>query len=119
MPNILFIHPDRKLAGIYQNHLSNHFTIDSAHDGLTGLRKIKITRPKMIISDYQLPYMSGLALLQFVRKHPEMFATPFLFLTHSAMPDEALGMGATAWLKQSEYGPEQLLRQVLRELNSI
>jgi len=42
-----------------------------------------------------------------------MSSHPFLFLTNSAMPYDALGMGATAWLKQSDHGPDQLLYHVL------
>jgi CheY-like chemotaxis protein len=109
MSGALFIHPDQKLVGIYQRHLDPHFPVDSAHDGLTGLRMIKAHRPRVIVSDLHLPFMSGLALLQFVRSHPEMFSTPFLFLTDAPMPDEALGMGASAWLRQKEATPHELL----------
>jgi phosphoserine phosphatase RsbU/P len=117
MPGILLIHPDQKLMGIYQRHLKPHFMVDSAHDGLTGLRMIKDRRPRVIVSDVNLPYMSGLALLSFVRNHPEMFATPFLFLTDAPMPEEALGLGASGWLTQSEHGPEQLLPHIFQHYN--
>jgi CheY-like chemotaxis protein len=112
MPHILFIHPDHKLIGIYQRHLGSHFTIDSAHDGLSGLRKIKYSKPRMIISENELRFLSGLALLKFVRSHPVMHRTPFIFLTNSIMPDEALGLGANAWLNQQEHGPEQLFQHL-------
>lgn len=114
MPSVLFIHPDQKLVGIYERHFKPYFMVDSAHDGLTGLRMIKDRKPRVIVSDVHLPYMSGLALLTFVRNHPEMFATPFLFLTEATMPDEALGLGASGWLKQSEHGPEQLLNKLMQ-----
>lgn len=120
MRHVLFIHPDRKLVEIYRRHLAPHFSVDSAHDGLAGLRMIKLHRPRVIVSDADLPFMSGLALLEYVRSHPEIHATPFLFLTRSAMPPEALGLGATAWLDQREHGPDSLLdhlylhRQALR-----
>lgn len=112
MPTILFIHPDHKLIGIYRNHLSKHFLLDSAHDGLTGLRKIKATKPRVIVSEYRMPYLSGLSLLKYVRGNRDMHTTPFLFLTDHDMPEQALGMGASAWLKQSEHGPEALLREL-------
>jgi CheY-like chemotaxis protein len=112
--SVLFIHPDQKLVGIYQRHLHPHFKVDSAHDGLSGLRMIKSHRPRIIVSDLNLPFMSGLALLDFVRSHPEMYATPFLFLTEAPMPEEALGLGATAWLKQKDHGPEQLLPHIMQ-----
>jgi len=112
MRHILFIHPDRKLAEIYRQHLSPHFFVDSAHDGLAGLRQIKLHKPRVIVSDFDLPYMSGLALLGYVRNHPEIHSTPFLFLTRSPMPHDALGLGATAWLDQREHGPESLMQQL-------
>lgn len=114
MARILLIHPDQKLVNIYQKHLEPHFNVDSAHDGLSGLRMIKLHKPKIIISDLELPYMSGLALLQFVRNHPEMYATPFIFLSNSNMPHEALNMGASAWLNQKEHGPEHLLPHIFQ-----
>jgi two-component system response regulator VicR len=112
MPHLLFIHPDQKLISIYQKQLSRHFSVDSAHDGLIGLRKIRNNRPRMIISEYLMPYMSGLSLLKFVRNHPEMYATPFLFLTNEHMPNEALGLGASAWIRQNDHRPEQLISQI-------
>lgn len=114
MPGILLIHADQKLAAIYQKHLEPHFNVDSAHDGLSGLRLIKHLKPRLIISDLDLPFMSGLALLQFVRKHPEMYATPFIFLSNASMPHEALNLGASAWLNQQEHSPEHLLPYVIQ-----
>jgi DNA-binding response OmpR family regulator len=112
MPGVLLIHPDQKLMGIYRRHLEPHFRVDSAHDGLTGLRMIRQMRPRVIVSNVDLPYVSGLALLSHVRSHPEMSATPFLFLTDALMPDDALGLGASAWLRQKDHGPEQLLPHI-------
>lgn len=66
----------------------------------------------MIISEYRLPFMSGLALLEYVRKHPDMRDAPFLFLTNEEMREDALGLGANAWLKLKEHGPEQLLPHI-------
>jgi DNA-binding response OmpR family regulator len=116
MPGLLLIHPDHKMLGIYQKHLGTHFMVDSAHDGLTGLRMIKTRRPRVIISELNLPFMSGLALLEYVRNHPDHMRTPFMFLTDAPMPEEALGMGASAWLRQREHGPEELLQQVMSHL---
>lgn len=114
MSKIVLIHPDAKLAAIYQRHLEPHFNVDSAHDGLTGLRLIKHSKPRLIISDLDLPYMSGLALLEYVRNHPEMYNTPFVFLSNSAMPHDALNLGASAWLNQKEHAPEHLLPHIIQ-----
>ncbi len=116
MPGILFIHPDHKLVGIYRNHLNDHLLLDSAHDGLSGLRKIRANRPRIIVSEYKMPFLSGLSLLKYVRQHKDLHATPFLFLTNHEMPEQALGLGASAWLKQRDHGPEALLRELALHL---
>ncbi len=118
MRKLIFIHPDHKLIDIYHRHLSPHFNIDSAHDGLAGLRLIKMSQPHAIISDYNLPFLSGLSLLKFVRAHETMRTTPFIFLTRSEMPYEALGMGATAWLRQGHSEPNEILNMFEHIRNS-
>jgi two-component system chemotaxis response regulator CheY len=112
MSRILFIHPDVKLVDIYRRHLDPHFNVDSAQDGLAGLKKIKSFGPRLIVSDYNLGHLSGLALLQYVRRHPQMFATPFIFLTHAEMPHDALGLGASGWVSQKEQGVQNLLAHI-------
>lgn len=109
---LLLIHPDQKLTQIYHRHLSKYLNVDSAHDGLMGLRKIKTHKPKIIVSDFNLPFMSGLALLKYVRNDRELFKTPFIFLSNSEMPYEALDLGANAWLTLSEHGPESLIHKI-------
>lgn len=38
-------------------------------------------KPELIISDWEMPSMTGLELLKNVRQHPELHATPFLMVT--------------------------------------
>ena len=60
--------------------------IIDAEDGEQGLRTM-LTRapsPKLIISDYNMPKLDGMALLRAVRMHPPTKAVPFIMLTGRA-----------------------------------
>jgi len=113
MANILFAHPDQKLAGIYQRHLGRRATVDSVTDGLAALRYIKPSRPKLVVAECPLPLLSGLGLLRYLRRHPEYYDLPFIFLSNAAMPLEALDYGATGWWPQSDYHPRKFAETIL------
>jgi CheY-like chemotaxis protein len=116
--SFLFIHPDPVLSRLYQTHFSPHFTFDSAQDGLSALRKIRLTSPSVIVSEYVLPNLSGLGVLKFIRNHPELHKTPFIFLTNH--PDVHLGLshGANGWFNHQETTPTEVLEHVIKALRS-
>lgn len=116
MHKILFIHPDQKLQAIYRKNLSEHFEMDSAYDGLQGLRLIQKRKPHLIISEYRLPTISGESLLRFVRNHHELFSIPFVFLSSYHPAFETLGMGANEWIVASQSTPESLLAKCNQHL---
>ena len=115
---VLFIHPNEKLTQIYKPYLINHFQIDSAHDGLVGLRKLKSSRPNVVISDFQLPYVSGLSLLKFMRASPDLVRTPFIFLTNYNDPSAALSFGANDWLDTRTSTPDMLIEKIYQHLKT-
>ncbi len=112
MIKVFFAHPDAKLVQLYQPHLSRYFAFDSAHDGLTALRKIRLTLPNVIISDYALPQLSGLGLLKFVRAERSLSHTPFLFLADSGDMAEALSFGANEFLIRRSAPPSELIDKI-------
>lgn len=112
MHKVLLIQPDVKLADVIRPYLVKHFALDSAHDGISGFRKLKMTNPHVIVSDYELPYLSGLALLKFVRNTESFSSTPFMFFTKHNDVTKALGGGATAWLDATETTPDVLIEKI-------
>ena len=116
MRNILFIHPDPKLVKLYEPLLSEHFQFDSAHDGLTGLRKIRINRPKLVISEYKLPHLSGLGLLKYIRNEPDLAATPFIFFSEHDNLEQALSLAANEWVYPRHSSPELLLNKIYQHI---
>lgn len=116
MRRILFAHPDQKLTEIYTSHIRSHFGVDSVTDGLAAVRHLKLHSPIAIVSDYELPGLSGLGLLRFIRTSPILFALPFVFLTRHEDNALALSQGATDWLDIKDSHPDILLDRLYKSL---
>ena len=116
MLKLLFVHPNVKLTSLYQQKLQDHFLVDSARDGLTALRKSKINLPEVIVSEWNLPILSGSALLKAVRMHSRLNHTPFLVFTEAVFDHQALSLGANEWLMQSVINPEILIEKIWKHI---
>ncbi|MCE7973351.1 MAG: response regulator [Leptolyngbya sp. PLA1] len=70
------------------------FTVREARTGLEGLKAItgpEAFRPQLIITDYQMPEMSGIEMAALLRKFDATASTPVLMLTargYTLTPDE-------------------------------
>lgn len=78
------------------------YTVESAIDGLEAIDKLKGgLKPQMIITDLNMPRLSGLDLVQEARKLAACRFIPILLLTTESSADrkaEAKTLGATGWL---------------------
>ncbi|MCP3922345.1 MAG: response regulator [Desulfobacterales bacterium] len=75
--------------------------IEEAVDGFTALDALKKTKFDLIISDWNMPKMSGLDLLKTVRGMAEYKDTPFIMVTAEAQKQnviEAVGAGVTNYV---------------------
>lgn len=116
MLRILFVHPDPKLTSLYQKHFSQFSLFDSAYNGLLAKRLINYYKPHAIISDYSLPWLSGIGLLKYVRRHKDLHTTPFIFLSNHPITSEALNFGANDWLKINEVTPSEVLAKTFAHI---
>ncbi|KMY68967.1 histidine kinase [Desulfocarbo indianensis] len=64
--------------------------IVEADDGETAVGKLESERIDFIISDWNMPKMSGLELLKWVRNHDEFKDLPFLMVTAEAQKENVL-----------------------------
>jgi len=80
--------------------------ITEAEDGVKALAAIKASPPDLVLSDWNMPNMTGLQLLEALRD--EGIKLPFGFITTETTPDmRALALGAGAkFLISKPFSPE-------------
>ncbi|MBE7204657.1 MAG: response regulator, partial [Parafilimonas terrae] len=87
------------MAGILE---SGGYVTEKAADAEAALQKIRAgLSPALVITDYHMPGMHGVQLIQALRKLPQTRFTPMLVLTTESQQekrDEARKAGATGWL---------------------
>jgi len=64
--------------------------IIEAEDGVSALKILKSQKIDFIVSDWNMPNMTGLDLLKAVRADSELGATPFLMVTAEALQDNVV-----------------------------
>ena len=70
-PRILVVDDNRGIVEIFLAYLSRKgFRLAWAHDGVTGLALAKVTRPDLVILNWQMPRMDGLRVLRELRADP-------------------------------------------------
>ena len=72
------------------------YRIVASTNGYFALEKMKVLKPDLIISDWNMPVMNGLELYKAAKKEGYLDKTPFLMLTVESDKEkivEALGVG--------------------------
>ena len=64
--------------------------VDEAEDGAVALGKLKGGGFEFVVSDWNMPNMDGLTLLQSVRADPELRRLPFLMITAEAKKENII-----------------------------
>jgi two-component system chemotaxis response regulator CheY len=64
--------------------------IVEAEDGVLALRVLKSQKVDFVISDWNMPNMTGLELLKAVRADEDLKTTPFLMVTAEALQDNVI-----------------------------
>jgi len=86
--------------------------IVEAEDGVMALRALKSQKIDVIISDWNMPNMSGLELLKAVKDDAELAKTPFLMVTAEALQDNVV---AAVKAGVNEYIVKPFTAEVLNE----
>jgi two-component system chemotaxis response regulator CheY len=64
--------------------------IVEAEDGVMALKALKSQKVDVVVSDWNMPNMSGLELLKAVRADADLANTPFLMVTAEALQDNVV-----------------------------
>jgi two-component system chemotaxis response regulator CheY len=64
--------------------------IVEAEDGVIALKTLKSQKIDLVVSDWNMPNMTGLELLKAVRADEDLKSTPFLMVTAEALQDNVI-----------------------------
>jgi putative two-component system response regulator len=64
------------------------YLVQQANDGLSAMKYMLNFTPDLIISEFNMPRMSGIEFYQSVRKNSHWVTIPFIFLTSYSLPEE-------------------------------
>lgn len=81
MKKVLAIDDSPVLRMIYKSALKNDFHIDLVGDGEEGLKKAFSDQYDLILTDYNLPGMTGLNIIDMLRSKSKYVQTPIIIIT--------------------------------------
>jgi two-component system, chemotaxis family, chemotaxis protein CheY len=88
------------------------YDVEEATNGAEAFDKIKVQEPRLVLSDWNMPDMSGYELLTKLREND--IKVPFAMITTEGTPEmrqKALDAGAL-FLIQKPFTPDELARAV-------
>ncbi|HSI67830.1 MAG TPA: response regulator [Planococcus sp. (in: firmicutes)] len=112
MKKILVADDEDILRILIADTLEDDFHIEEAEDGKEALEKIRANDYDLVVLDYMMPYMTGMEVLEEVRKDQNM--TKVLMLTaktQDADRDNAILNGADYFMPKP-FSPMELLALV-------
>ncbi len=80
---------------------SGYENVTEAEDGVAAMSVLKSTKIDFVISDWNMPNMTGIELLRAVRSDNELGAMPFLMVTAESLKDnvvEAVKAGVSNYI---------------------
>lgn len=118
-PTILAVDDSLDILHFLKRTLSKPYNIIATTNGLTALEQVRIINPSLILSDVNMPIMSGTELLKSLRNIPEYESIPFLLLTGSVSEKtELVGLESGAdFVLQKPIEADFLLSQIKQILN--
>ncbi|HSP22286.1 MAG TPA: response regulator [Planococcus sp. (in: firmicutes)] len=118
MKKILVADDEDILRILITDTLEDDFEIEEAEDGKEALQKIRDNDYDLILLDYMMPYLTGMEVLEEIRK--DQNTTRVLMLTAKAQEadrEQALFQGADYFMSKP-FSPMELLKLVERILAS-
>lgn len=89
--NILIVEDSPTQTKLLRLILEEHgYQVDSAHNGIKALEKIRNNRPHLVITDIVMPEMDGFALCHSIKNDPEFKSIPVMLLTSLSDPQDVI-----------------------------
>lgn len=113
--HILVVDDEPDISALVAYHLAREaYRVRTAADGLEALRAVEREPPDLVVLDLMLPGMSGLDLLQELRRREETRDVPVILLTAKREEEDritGLRLGADDYLAKP-FSPQELVLRV-------
>ena len=98
---VLLAEDDRALRRYLEVVLRREgYEVTAAADGLEAMKALLSSRVDAVVTDAQMPHLSGHELCRFVRNHPKLKGLPVLLLSGSDAADAGSDPGADVRLSK-------------------
>jgi two-component system alkaline phosphatase synthesis response regulator PhoP len=93
---------------------NNGFEVIAADNGAEGLKLALAEKPDIIVTDYQMPVMTGIELVEQLRQHEETKDTPVIMLTARsfAIPQQQQDDLRISGCLSKPFSPKELLGNI-------
>lgn len=127
-PNTKFLVVDdfSTMRRIVRNLLKElgYANVDEAEDGVIALSKLKGGDFEFVVSDWNMPNMDGLTLLQQIRSTPELSSIPVLMVTAEAKKENIIAAaqaGANGYIVKpfTAITLEEKLAKIFEKLEKV
>jgi CheY-like chemotaxis protein len=117
MSKILVIEDDEVMREMLRLRLVQAgYAVILAHDAAVAAHAVTTQRPDLILADINMPYLSGLQLIEAMKSDPATAHIPVIFVTGNAAAEaEAMRVGGAGFLTKP-VRDEDLLAMVARHL---
>ena len=112
---ILLVDDEVHVRSVMQLKLrANGFVVETASDGEEGLRMAEDFRPDLIICDYQMPIMDGLAMCRRLHADASLKMVPIVLLTSRefAMDEGKLAGTNVRAVRDKPFSPRAIVKLV-------
>ena len=88
------------------------FEVLTGGDGAAGLEMAQVEKPDLVISDYQMPFLSGLEMCRRLRQNPRTRDIPAILLTARGfdIDDTALRQAGIVQCMSKPFSPREVLQ---------
>ncbi len=120
---ILVVEDTELLRRIYTDKLAQDgYDVHGAADGLEALSYLRTNTPDLILLDLIMPKMSGLEVLEVIKKDPRLREIPVVILTNLGQDSDVergLSMGALDYLIKNEAKPADVAEKIKATLDLV
>jgi CheY-like chemotaxis protein len=113
---VLVVDDDPHIAEMLRQTLpENEFALDSAEDGVAGLRAIEARRPDVVLLDLMMPKLDGFGVIETMRSDPNLRSIPIIVISAKELTDaesKSLRDSVAFVMKKQGFDSDMLIEEI-------